>query len=458
MMRWFVGGVFFATFSVIALPAEEAAPTVEEQIQLLNKRIADLEAQAGGKEVAPPKAAEEPAKPVVAKASEKEKEKEPVKTIYDRGYYFLGHNDTMSIGGFAQTDYRQFIGKHGGVDQFLIRRARLDIQGTLEKVWAYRLLLEFGGTTGGRLQHAWLEYKKWPWLRIRAGQFKEPFSLETLTSSSLLRFIERAMGPTNLAPFEDIGVQVFGTLGCEKWVYAVAVYNGQGINKSDLNDSKDIAARVTYQPFRYTCNSIFQGLYLGSAFTTGYNLFDLDGKQYVTGLRTAFQTFGEDVAQRGNLRRAGLEFEWIYGPYWAAGEYIYHRRKNVYNTIHSQTVRCDSWYIAAACLLTGEYQPRNAPVKPCRDFDPCSCGKWGAWEVNARYNEFHTNHRPFSKHLIEGTDLVRESTVGVVWWPNDVHVKIQGNFIYDDFGDTIVVSGHKLRNEKGVVFRAQYVF
>ena len=437
----FIGAVILQLLATSA-HAEEAPPAdYKAEIDRLSERIAGLEAQM---KVEEPK----------AKADEKEK----VVSIYDGGYNFLGHNDKLKIAGWAQVDYRQFIGKHAGVDQFLIRRARLDVRGTLEKVWDYRLYMGFGGATSAKLQEAWLEYHKWEWFRVRMGQFKEPFSAEALTSARWIRFIERATGPSNLAPNEDIGIQVFGSLDCDKFTYAVAVYNGQGKNENDLNDSKDLAVRITYQPLRYQCDSIFNKLYLGTNFTTGYNKFDLDGKKNYTGLKTGFQTFEDNVEQRGNLFRYGIDFEWCYGSYWIGGEYIYHRRRGVRDADHCESVKTDAWYLAAAVLLTGEYQLCNKAIKPCRDFDPCEHGAWGAWEVGARYDEFQTNHKPFTKHLIEGTDKLREYTVGVVWWPTSIHIRIMGNFIYSDFRKQITVSGHKLTHEKGVVFRSQYVF
>ncbi|MFQ5729275.1 MAG: porin, partial [Waddliaceae bacterium] len=176
-LKQFLWAVTVFLFSSVTLCGEDGdVSKLREEIEFLNQRLSDLEAQMDAREVTP--------LPEYNKDGE-----EPLKTVYDEGYFFLGHDHVLKINGYAQVDYRHLFENHPGIDQFLIRRARLDIQGTLEQVWGYRLYMSFGGAASARLQDAWLEYKKWDWFRIRAGQFKEPFSLEALTSSAWIRFV-----------------------------------------------------------------------------------------------------------------------------------------------------------------------------------------------------------------------------------------------------------------------------
>lgn len=433
--------------------AEDESGNLNEKIEFLEQRISDLEANLPGE--GDGTGAQEPTNPSIFR--QLDGEEVSVKTAYDNGFYFLGHNDTLKISGFAQIDYRFFFEDHLNPNEFFIRRARLDVRGTLEQIWAYRLYMEFGEAKDARLQDAWIEFHKWDRFRVRVGQFLEPFSLEALYFSAWLHFIERAMGPTNLAPFEDIGILVFGSVYNYRWTYAFGIFNGQGKNNEDKDDSKDFTCRLTYQPYREQKCSIFENLFIGGSLATGYTKTDLAEKSYRTGLRTKFVTFEDDVIQKGNHLRWGAEFEWCINSLWLSGEYIYAKRKDVEKLDVRENLTSQAWYVVLSYLLTGEDQRKNKPIIPKKDFIPCKFGAWGAWEVSARYDQFHTNEKPFTTGLLTGTNKVKEYTVGLTWWPN-IHVKFIGDFIYSDFNGQVTLNDKTVGDEKGCALRAQYVF
>ncbi|NGX53850.1 MAG: Porin O [Chlamydiae bacterium] len=341
-------------------------------------------------------------------------EEKHLRTIYDEGFYLVGKDDTIKIGGWAQTDYRAFIGDHPSKNTFLIRRARLDIRGVLESDFAYRLYGAFESTSA-KLQEAWLEYRKFSCARLRIGQFKEPFSLEALYSAKWIYFVERGLGPTNLAPSEDIGIQLFGELYGKQIVYAIAVFNGQGKNVIDADHGKDVAARATYQPFIGCPDFWLEGLYIGGSVTAGSVNSSVDSIRYRTAARTDFLTYAPGVVESGPHYRGDLEFEWLNGSFEFTSEYLASHRHKVKNDSVKDTVTSRSWYISAAYLLTGEEQPRNRPVVPKHDFDPCK-GTWGAWEVGMRYEEFRTNSNPIDVGLVTGAKKVSAWTGGINWW------------------------------------------
>jgi hypothetical protein len=85
---------------------------------------------------------------------------------------------------WLQGDARWFLDSDNhDNDTFLIRRARFDVRGVLEDDWLYRIYATFIGERNGVLQEGWLEYRKYPSFRIRAGQVFEPFSLEAIYSA-----------------------------------------------------------------------------------------------------------------------------------------------------------------------------------------------------------------------------------------------------------------------------------
>lgn len=78
-----------------------------------------------------------------------------VRTIYDDGFTLASEDDILKIGVWMQNDVRVFFKGHPGDTQFLVRRARLDFRGSLEKMFGYRVMGEFegdGGTNAANLK------------------------------------------------------------------------------------------------------------------------------------------------------------------------------------------------------------------------------------------------------------------------------------------------------------------
>lgn len=191
-------------------------------------------------------------------------EEKRLETIYDDGFYLRGMDDTIKIGGWYQFDGRLYLNEGYPIaDTFTNRRARLDVRGVLENDWGYRLYATFIGSPV--IKEAWLEYQHFPFARLKLGQFKEPFSLESQYSSRWIDFVERSMGVTALQPGEDIGVMVFGNFWDSRVVYGIGAFNGQGIDEDAVVDDKDVTGRVAVQPFRQQKKSLFEKLYIGGS-------------------------------------------------------------------------------------------------------------------------------------------------------------------------------------------------
>jgi hypothetical protein len=126
------------------------------------------------------------------------------------------------------------------------------------------------------LKQVWMALEVDPALVIRAGQFKKPFSLINLTSSTAHPMIERGVRIRGLAESYalanagefgvldedlligehfalldlqgyaayDMGVALEGAAGGFGW--SAGLFNGAGPDSRDENDAKSLAARVTY--------------------------------------------------------------------------------------------------------------------------------------------------------------------------------------------------------------------
>ncbi len=163
---------------------------------------------------------------------------------------------SLELSGYAQVGYT-YGDEHK--EGFRTRRARLKLKGDILKNIHYKLQIDAVLTPV--LVDAQVEMSFIPHAKLTVGQFKIPFSLENLTSSSDLDTINRSQTVEKLCPGRDIGAKgrdIGVTINGEfsSINYTVGIFNGSGINKNDYNDQKDIVGRVAF----YLDNSLRFGL------------------------------------------------------------------------------------------------------------------------------------------------------------------------------------------------------
>jgi phosphate-selective porin OprO/OprP len=228
----------------------------------------------------------------------------------NRKSFFISAVRQMQLTGYTQLRYQVFDEK-GKNDGFDIRRARLDLKGTVTPYFAYRLQADFADKP--KLIDAYAEIRLADYFKITAGQFKIPFSLENLTSSNMLEIIDRSQVVEALVARgkdvignqngRDIGIQISGTLIKIKngplAEYRIGVFNGSGINVADTaNGAKDLAARLILTPVK--------GLSFGASYYNGWD-----------------KAIKPDVPGKSQIRdRFGLELSYVKARFSIKGEYI----------------------------------------------------------------------------------------------------------------------------------------
>ena len=175
--------------------------------------------------------------------------------------------ENFKIGGFIDAQYRfdQEDEKRSSVMQ--IRRARLDLKGSLSTWVDFRLQADFAGTP--KLLDAFVKVNFCKYVKLQIGQFKIPFSIENPYSPLDLEFSDNAQVISALSGYKDIsgvssyvnsreiGAMLTGTLfeanmGEEKLPilqYSVGIFGGNGINVKSDNMAKDLAARIDICPY-----------------------------------------------------------------------------------------------------------------------------------------------------------------------------------------------------------------
>jgi phosphate-selective porin OprO/OprP len=369
--------------------------------------------------------------------------KEPAAAVLagiENGKPFLKSADDnfrIELGGRLQADFdaaeagtRTLTGSFLG-NQFLIRRARLDTNGTFFQWIDFRIEADF--TQSPSLFDAYLDFRFLPELRFRAGQFKEPFSLEELTSDLFIDFIERSLVNT-LAPSYDIGAMIHGSFAQGAVSYFLGGFNGSGQNKSDNNGDKDLAFRLVLAPYKTSESFWLKGLQIAGDVTWG-NQGGSSSPPGQTGARTPNRfTFFAAQPTFGDRLRYGGDLAWVVGP--ASLKFEYDVQQNARNGLGPRGSNLDDvvatgWYVSATYILTGEDRVFNGPVVPRRPFTPFP-GRLGpgAWEVGIRYAEldFHSNSplNFFNGNLAQipggrttATNNAQALTLGFNWYLNE---------------------------------------
>jgi hypothetical protein len=227
-----------------------------------------------------------------------------------RKSFFITAARQMQLTGYSQVRY-QFFQEKGKHNSFDIRRARVDLKGSVTPYFSYRLQVDF--VDKPKMIDAYGEIKLADYFSVTAGQFKIPFSMENLTSSNKLEMIDRSQVVEALVARSkdvignqngrDIGIQAAGTflkvMGKPVIEYRIGLFNGSGINVADTaNNGKDISGRLIFTPVT--------GLSFGGGFYKGWD-----------------KAIKPDVPGTSQTRnRFGAEFSYVISQFSLKGEYI----------------------------------------------------------------------------------------------------------------------------------------
>ena len=402
-------------------------------------------------------------------------------------------NFVLRIRGYAQADYRGFIGDDEslkGNDTFLLRRVRPIVEGTVAKDFDYRLMLDFGAgvtsSTGnnGFLQDGYVNWRRFDFAQIQVGKFKEPVGLERLQSGANLLFIERGL-PTQLVPNRDVGVQLHGKLWGNTLGYQMGYFNGvEDGGSADIettDDGKDIAARVFVHPFDRTEIAPLKKLGLGIAVTHGQHEgalrnYSTAGQQTWLRWRTGAGTNASsaNVVSDGNTTRIAPQGYYYWGPFGVFAEYVLSTRdvtSAAGTATREERLKNHAWQVAGSWFLTGE-ENSFGPVTPRQPFTWGGSG-WGAFELIARVGQLRVDRDAFSDAIGDGrSDFASENSarqvtewgVGLNWHLNR-NIKASVNYIESNFKEgsrnatrdltTAAVNG---QDEQVVLGRVQFSF
>lgn len=334
----------------------------------------------------------------------------------------------LKLRGYTHFDGRfyQEDDQRPANDTFLLRRIRPILEGTLAKIFDFRIMPDFAqGTTV--LQDGYIEARFSPAFKVRGGKFKPPVGLERLQSATDLLFVERAF-PTSLVPNRDLGVQLSGDVAGGGVNWAVGYFNGVvdgGSSDIDVEDSKDVAARLFFTPFAQGTGP-FKGLGFGVAATQGEQSGTLTapglagirspGQQTFFSYRTDGTATGTVIADGDRTRLVPQAYLYV-GQFGLLTEYALSSQELRRGT-ELEELENKAWQVAATYVVGGG-EPSFRGVNPKRPFD-LEANTWGAFEIVARISRLEIDDAafPLFANPASAASAAESIGAGVNWWFN----------------------------------------
>jgi len=295
------------------------------------------------------------------------------------------------------------------VDGNEFRRARVFFEGVVyERI---ELKAEYDFAEGeAAFKDVYIGFLGTPAGDVRVGHFKEPFSLEQLTSSKYIAFLERSL-PDAFAPARNTGIMLHDDVdGRITWAVGAFREADDFGNTADGEGKLNVTGRVTGLPLHDAERGRL--LHLGLSLTNR----DLGRDTYAYAQRPEahlaprFVDTGTFDAEEFAV--ADLEVAGVAGPFWGAAELM--TAMGDAPAVGDPDFRGAS--VQGGWFLTGESRPYKRSegvwdrVRPARVF---GAGP-GAWEVLARWSRLDLDDAAIAGGEVE------DWTLGLNWYPNPV--------------------------------------
>ncbi|MDQ6957724.1 MAG: OprO/OprP family phosphate-selective porin [Mariprofundaceae bacterium] len=332
------------------------------------------------------------------------------------------HQSKLKIGGRIQADaafYKDDPGLDMG-DGAEFRRARLFVKGKVGD-FHYKAQYDFAGN-GTKIKDLYIKYTGLP-VHIKVGNFKEPFSLEELTSSKYITFMERAM-PNTFAPSRHIGAALSGH--GDSWSAAAGVFtNGASGTTSGVDSQFDATGRLTFAPIHEKTRVLHLGAGINYSLPSSTRTlrFRERPESHVTHKRLVGTG---DILNVDSVLKYDLEAAAVFGPASIQGEYS--RTDVSFQNGIANEPSFSGYYIFGSWFLTGESRPYSVKkgsfgrVHPNHNFQLGADG-WGAWEVAARFSQLDLEDTGFPGGKEQNI------TVGLNWYPHP-HLRWMFNWVH----------------------------
>lgn len=177
----------------------------------------------------------------------------------------------IKLSGYGMVQYQGLDKEDAHENSFQLRMFRVSLEGRIAGDFYWKGQIQLNGNTSSlgsspRVVDLFGEWQKYDFFRVKAGQFKRPFSFENPMHPITQGFMSYSQPISKLVGFSDrtgeqasngrdIGVQVQGDFlknanGRNLLHYQVGVFNGEGINRKDADNRKDIIGGLWVMPVK----------------------------------------------------------------------------------------------------------------------------------------------------------------------------------------------------------------
>jgi phosphate-selective porin OprO/OprP len=310
-------------------------------------------------------------------------------------------------------------------DQYEFRRARLYISGLIYDSVEFKAQYDFAGGDAD-FKDVYIGLVDLPYVGgFRVGHFKEPFSLEELTSSKYITFMERSLA-ASMAPSRNFGFMLHNNWFDSRLTGALGLFKGETDNYGEYVGDANyaITGRVTGLPWYE--NEGEKLAHLGVAYSHRDN-DDNYSLSFRPGFHLDYKPVRAALADTERIDMAGLEGAVVFGPASLQSEWVYASLDPRIGG--SEDV--DSYYIQGSYFLTGEHRPYKqssgafSRVHPHSNFLSEERG-WGAWELALRYGNVDVSEIPGNT----GGELTNY-TAALNWYLNP-NTRVMMNYVHSD--------------------------
>lgn len=326
---------------------------------------------------------------------------------------------TVRLGGRIQVDAAAYDGDiRSHNDGTEIRRARLFASGSLTDNWKYKLQYDFTSTGLSGIQDAYLDYKGFENFDIRLGHFKEPFSLQNMTSSKYITFMERGM-PHVFAEGRNLGLQLH--TGGSNWnLYGGVFGDGRDGAASDNDEGMGVSGRATWNPLKTDQQLVHLGL--SASFRETGSVDTLRFRERPESHVTDVRLVDTGTIDAESFTRITGEAAWVSGPFNLQGEY--------YLTAVDREISANSdlafsgYYLEGGWFITGE----SMNYKKSGNFSRVSPkayvgqGGFGAWQLATRFSSLDLTDEDITGGEVDSL------TLGLNWFATP-NIRFTANYV-----------------------------
>ncbi len=338
---------------------------------------------------------------------------------------------TFKLGGRLMNDWGFFApsdaieNQVGAVpDGTEFRRARLHLEGTIHDRVEFKTEYDFAGGEAA-IKDVYIGLTDLPGVgQVRFGHFKEPFSLEELTSSRHITFMERSLLNT-FAPSRNTGVMLFNEAAQGRLTWQLGAFRdtddfGDGVSDGGYN----FTGRLSGRPWE--AGDGRRLLHLGLAYSHRNPVdntlrFRSRPEAHLTPRFVDTRSFAATSADL-----LGTEFALVLGPATLQSEYVYTSA----DPLAGSRLNFHSFYVQGSYFLTGEHHAYKSSsgafdrVTPLNNFGGDGRGR-GAWEIAARYSRLDLD----SQFVLGG--ILQDVTLGLNWYLNP-NTRFMWNYVSAD--------------------------